>query len=168
MLNTPNRVKYLAEISLNYTGTFPSSLSLPLSRGVKNEEMEKFGGLTSIVILTYAEKLRALLYCIIQIEIKSNKNYNQNIFLKELKMQLQYLSHWSFAVQSYHKQNFFNSTAGCHLFRGVPCFQECTSSHIPNSISSVSPTPCGCCSQTCYCFSDWLQFGNAMGCLGWF
>lgn len=37
--------------------TFPFSLSLPLSRGLKNEEMEKFGGLTSIAILTYAEKL---------------------------------------------------------------------------------------------------------------
>lgn len=70
MLSTPNRLKYFAEISLNYAGTFPFSLSLHLSRGLKNEEMENFGDLTFIVILTYAEKLRALLYCIIQINIK--------------------------------------------------------------------------------------------------
>lgn len=52
MLNTPNRVKYFADISLNYAGTFPFSLSLPLPRGLKNKEMEKFGSLTFIVILT--------------------------------------------------------------------------------------------------------------------
>lgn len=74
MLNTPNRLKYFAGISLNYVGTFPFSLSLPLSRGLKNEEMEEFGGPTFTVIPTYAEKLRGLLYCKIQIDIKSNKS----------------------------------------------------------------------------------------------
>lgn len=82
-------------------------------------------------------------------------------------MQLQYISHWIFTVQACHKQNFLNSSAGCSPFRDVPCFAECTSSHIPSSISPVSPTLCGCCSQTRFCFSDWLQFGNTVGCLGW-
>lgn len=72
-------------------------------------EMEKFGGCAST----------ALLYCIIQIDTKSNEieiSKNKN----RVKNRIAIFTSCFFTLQPCHRQNCFHSTAGCSFFRGVP------------------------------------------------